>query len=90
MSLEYLGKMPAPVRIMLENILRNMAPNLPEELDLIMGKVLSFDAKLDRLENQNRLIMSHLGISTGEHDDGRIAENDRENRQASGGVASGS
>lgn len=46
----------------LPELLNNLPPDIVANIGQISQTVLSFKAQLDRIENQNRLIIAHLKI----------------------------
>ena len=60
---------------MLAKLLGNLPPDVISTIGQIRDTALSYKAQLDRIENQNRLIIAHLNIPAGtdltEHDDAR-------------------
>jgi hypothetical protein len=60
---------------MLAEMVKNLPPDIVANIGQISQTVLSFKAQLDRIENQNRLIIVHLNIPPGtdltEHVDAR-------------------
>lgn len=46
----------------LPELLNNLPPEIVANIGQISQTVLSFKAQLDRIENQNRLIIAHLKI----------------------------
>lgn len=64
---------------MIAKLVGNLPPDVLHTIGQIRDTVLSYKAQLDRIENQNRLIIAHLNIPAGtditEHDNAR--ERDR-------------
>lgn len=60
---------------MLPGLLANLPPEISNTIGQIGGIVSGLKAQLDRIENQNRLIIAHLNIPADaeilEHDNGR-------------------
>jgi hypothetical protein len=50
---------------MLAKLAQNLPPDIVATIGQISGIVLSYKAQLDRIENQNRLIIAHLNIPPG-------------------------
>lgn len=60
-----IGKMMERAPDMLADVVRNLPPDIVANIGQISQTVLSFKAQLDRIENQNRLIIGHLNIPPG-------------------------
>lgn len=46
-------------------LLSNLPPEVMQNIGQIGATVAGFKSQLDRIENQNRMIMDHLGIEIG-------------------------
>jgi hypothetical protein len=67
-----LGKMMENAPDMLGKLVANLPPDIVATIGQTAQIALSYKAQLDRIENQNRLIIAHLNIPAGtdltEHD----------------------
>lgn len=53
------------IKTVIENAMKNIPPETLAQIGQIGETVKSFKLQMDRIENQNRLILDHLGISPG-------------------------
>lgn len=51
------------IKSAIESAIGNLPPEVMQNIGQIGATVAGFKAHLDRIENQNRMIMDHLGIS---------------------------
>jgi hypothetical protein len=75
-------------KAMIEKIVGNLPPEVLANIGQIGQTVAGFKAQLDRIENQNRLIIAHLNIPAGA--DLTRHEPPREYDNAGSGIRNGS
>lgn len=66
------------IKSVVENAVKNLPPETLQQIGQISQTVLAFKAQLDRIENQNRLIIAHLNIPP----DVEILENQNAERRS--------
>lgn len=76
------GNMPSGVRMVIENLLKNVAPDMAKDLDVICGTVASFKAQMDRIEANQALILRAINIPQPEHDNERLGRRAGSNQLA--------
>ena len=54
------GNMPSGVRMVIEQLLKNVAPEMAKDVDVIATTVASFKAQMDRIEANQAAILKAL------------------------------